>query len=255
MLHSTRMPSRLIPGSLSALLLFALAGAPAFSQEQQNAVTAEPSVAAEAELSVNAVEDIDAVADVQAPVVAEPIVVTDRVIVSNGVVGEGQVMLIGDKKQWDTFVGADPIASASGYLAVEPDADRQAIEARWNGKGEAQFFVAHESPIDYTEDLARSSALVVLLQVLDKPKKKVLLRMGCGYPCASNADITKLLKALPREEWIRLSFDLKCFVDGGLNAENVDTPLLITTKGKMGLLISDVRVTPGMGSEATISCQ
>ena len=79
--------------------------------------------------------------------------------------------------------------------------------------------------------------------------------MGCGYPCDSSADVTKLLKALPPEQWVRLSFDLKCFADGGLNVKNVDTPMLITTKGEMSLSIADVSVVPGLGPEATIRCR
>jgi beta-glucosidase len=179
----------------------------------------------------------------------------DEAILSNGAATEGNVMLIGDKKQWDTLVGAEPISSASGYLRIENDAEEMATKATWNGKGEAQFFIAHQNPADYSGHLDQESALVVLLRVEKKPKKKVQIRMGCGYPCASSADITKLLKALPPGEWIRLSFDLKCFAEGGLNVKTVDTPMLITTRGEMSLSISDVGIVPDVGPEATIRCR
>jgi beta-glucosidase len=179
----------------------------------------------------------------------------DQIIFTNGVASEGSVMLIGDKKQWDTFVGAEPISSASGYLAIDPGAEAASVKATWSGGGEAQFFVAHEAPMDYSEHLEQDSALVVVLKVEKKPKSEVLIRMGCGYPCASDADISKLLEALPHDQWVRLSFDLKCFVDGGLNIENVDTPLLLTTKGEMALSIADISIVPGIGPEATIRCR
>lgn len=179
----------------------------------------------------------------------------DELIASNGVPSEGAVLLIGDKKQWDTFVGREPVSSASGYLSVEPLSEDRAIRADWSGGGEAQFFVAYESPRDYSEHLAQDSALVLLLRLDKKPKKKVQIRMGCGYPCASNADITKLLKALPTEEWLRVSFDLKCFAEGGLDIKNIDTPMLITTRGKLSLTISDISIVPGLGPEATIRCR
>ena len=181
--------------------------------------------------------------------------VADEVVLANGVPSEGNVMLIGDKKQWDTVVGAEPVSSASGYLSVERNAEDQAISAAWNGEGEAQFFVAHEGPRDYSQHVAEDSALVVLLRVDKTPKKKVSMRMGCGYPCASNADITKLLRALPTGEWLRVSFDLKCFAEGGLNINNVDTPVLITTKGEMSLTIADIGMVSGLGPEATIRCR
>jgi beta-glucosidase len=181
--------------------------------------------------------------------------VADEVILANGIPGEGNVMLIGDKKQWDTFVGAEPVSSASGYLSVERNAEDQAISAAWNGEGEAQFFVARESPKDYSEHVAQDSALVILLRVDKPPRKKVTMRMGCGYPCASNADITKLLRALPPGEWLRVSFDLKCFAEGGLNINSVDTPVLITTRGEMSLTIADIGMVAGLGPEATIRCR
>lgn len=179
---------------------------------------------------------------------------SDEVILSDGAATEGNVLLIGDKKQWDTFVSTDPISSASGFLSVSLNEEERAMVATWNGRGEAQFFLAHEGPRDYSGHLEGNSALVVLLKVVSPPNKKVTIRMGCGYPCAANADIKKLLKAVPKEQWIRLSFDLKCFVDGGLNIKNVDTPLLLTTKGRMALSVADVRIVAGLGGDATIRC-
>jgi beta-glucosidase len=129
------------------------------------------------------------------------------------------------------------------------------LKARWNGKGEAQFFIANDGPADYSKLVEQDAALVVLMQIVTPPKKKVVIKMGCGYPCAANANITKLLKALPVEQWLRVSFDLKCFADGGLDITNVDTPLLLTTAGKMSVSMSDVSIVPGVGPEATIRCR
>jgi len=178
-----------------------------------------------------------------------------EVVMVDGIVSESYKLLIGDKKQWDSVVDSVPISSASGYLSVEPDAAAGELNATWNGKGEAQLFLAHNGPQDYTEYLEQDSALVVVLKVVSPPKRKVTIRMACGYPCAANADVTKLLKALPKEQWLRVSFDLKCFVDSGLNIRNVDTPLLLTTTGKMAISITDVGIFPGVGTGATIRCR
>jgi beta-glucosidase len=183
------------------------------------------------------------------------VVTGDEVILANGIPSSGNVMRIGDKKQWDTVVGSEPISSASGYLRIEPNAEEKAIRADWNGRGEAQFFMTHGTSVDYTQHLDEQSALAVILNVDKRPSRKVLIKMGCGYPCASNADITKLLKALTPQQWVRLSIDLECFAAGGLNIENVDTPLLITTRGEMSLSIADISLVSGLGPEATISCR
>jgi beta-glucosidase len=178
-----------------------------------------------------------------------------EMLLSGGAPSESYTVLIGDKKQWDTPVGADSITSASGYLSVAPDTANSALKARWNGKGEAQFFIASDGPADYSKLLEQDAALVVLMQIVTPPKKKVVIKMGCGYPCAANANITKLLKALPVEQWLRVSFDLKCFADGGLDITNVDTSLLLTTAGKMSVSIADVSIVPGVGPDAAIRCR
>ena len=183
------------------------------------------------------------------------VAIADEAVLENGSAVDGVTLMIGDKRQWDTVVGAESISSASGYLSAEPDDDAGAIKATWNGKGEAQIFLAHDGPKNYTELLEQEAALVVLIRVASPPKRKVVIKMGCGYPCAANADISKLLRALPVEQWLRVSFDLKCFADGGLNIKNVDTPFLLTTAGKMAVSISDVSIVPGAGGDATIRCR
>ena len=179
----------------------------------------------------------------------------DEVVLVDGVAADGYTLMVGDKKQWDTIVNSDPISSASGYIAVEPDAAAGAINATWNGKGEAQLFLAYSEFQDFSGLLEQDSALVMLLQVTTPPKKRVVIKMGCEYPCAANADISKLLKALPVEQWLRVSIALKCFADGGLNVEHVDTPLLLLTRGRLALSVADVRIVPGIAESATIRCE
>ena len=179
----------------------------------------------------------------------------DEVVLVDGVAADGYTMMVGDKKQWDTVVYSDPVNSASGYLAVEPDPAERAINATWNGKGEAQLFLAYNEFQDFSALLEQDAALVMLLQVTTPPKRKVVIKMGCEYPCAANADISRLLKALPLEQWLKVSIALKCFADGGLDIEHVDTPLLLLTQGKLALSVADVRIVPGLAESATIRCE
>jgi len=181
--------------------------------------------------------------------------IADEVVLVDGVAADGYTLMVGDKNQWDTVVYSDPISSASGYIAVEPDAAAGAINATWNGKGEAQLFLAYNEFQDFSSLLEQDSALVMLLQVTTPPKRKVVIKMGCEYPCAANANISDLLKALPPEQWLRVSIALRCFADGGLDIEHVDTPLLLLTRGKLALSVADVRIVPGIAESATIRCE
>jgi beta-glucosidase len=176
-------------------------------------------------------------------------------VVFDGSAEEPFQLLVGDKKGWTIPVGDAEVSSNAGYLTVGPGNGAGAKLATWSGKGEAQLYLAAAEPQDFSDLLAQDAALVTLLQVHAPPKKKVTLRMGCGYPCSANADISKLLKALPTDQWLRVSFDLKCFADGGLDIANVDTPFLLLTKGRLSLSVSDVRLVPGAGPAATINCR
>lgn len=178
----------------------------------------------------------------------------EELILSDGVPGEGYLLFVGDPKQWDTALGPEPITSATGFLSVEPDPGAGAITLSWSGDGKAQFFAAYPAPKDYSGYLEQESALVLVMRVDKKPSREALIRMGCGYPCGSDADVTRLLNALPAAQWLRVSFDLQCFAKGGLDIENVDTPFLITTQGEMSLAIAGISIVPGAGPEATIRC-
>lgn len=164
-------------------------------------------------------------------------------------------LFVGDKRGWATPAAESPTASASGYLTVGADAETGARTATWNGKGEAQLYLGSADAQDLSAAAGADAALVMLLNVLAPPKRAVTLRMGCGHPCAANADISKLLQALPQDQWLRVSVDLRCFVEGGLDVSKVDTPFLLLTREKMSIAIADVRLVDGVGPSATISCR
>ena len=182
-------------------------------------------------------------------------VAAEETILAGGAAAEGYVMLIGDKKNWDTAVQQGPTSSALGFLSVAPDDDETAVNIRWNGDGEAQFFLARKEPADFSGYLEQDAALVAVMRLDKKPTGNATMRMGCGYPCGSNADISKLLGSIPTDQWVRVSFDLKCFVDSGLAFENVDTPWLITTRGELAVSIAEITMVPGAGPDATIRCR
>jgi beta-glucosidase len=164
-------------------------------------------------------------------------------------------LYVGDKENWGIPVGDNVTETLGGYLKVTADAETGARGLEWNGKGEAQLYLASAEPVDLSAAVAADAALVMVLKVAHAPKKDVTLRMGCGYPCAANADISKLLRALPADEWLRVSVDLKCFADGGLDASRVDTPLLLLTRRKLALSLAEVSIVDGAGPSAIINCR
>ena len=183
-----------------------------------------------------------------------PAAASDIGVLAGGVAADGFLLMVGDQKRWDVQVGTDGATTYAGYLEARPSGDG-AIEATWNGKGDAQLFLAGTERLDLGPMVAADGALVMLLSVADAPDDDVELRIGCGYPCGASAQVEKLLNALPEGEWFRVSFDLKCFADQGLEAGKVDAPFLLLTDAAMKLSIADVGFVEGLGPKATVRCR
>jgi beta-glucosidase len=164
-------------------------------------------------------------------------------------------MFVGDEANWAVPVDATDMKSAAGLVSVETDPESGARRLVWSGEGEAQLYFAAPEGLDLSAYASADAALVVLLRVDTPPKKRVTLRMGCGYPCAAEADIRKLLQALPVGQWVRASFDLKCFAEEGLDVARVDTPFVLLSPGRLALSIAAVGIVPGLGQDATVRCR
>jgi beta-glucosidase len=167
-------------------------------------------------------------------------------------------MMVGDKADWQVAAAGTEISSRANVVsvsAVDLQVQEDARQASWSGAGDGQFFFQADQPMDLRSVAAKGGALEFFLRVDNAPTRKVTLRMGCVYPCASNADITNLLRKLPEGTWTRLTLDLQCFAQQGLELERVDVPLLILTGGRLKLSIAGVRIVPDAAAGATISCQ
>lgn len=167
-------------------------------------------------------------------------------------------MMVGDKAGWQVPAAGSEIRSRAEVVrvsAVDLQVQEDARQATWSGHGEGQFYFQADQPLDLRAIAASGGALEMFLRVDQPPTRKVTLRMGCIYPCASNADITNLLRKLPQDNWTKLAIDLQCFAQQGLELERVDVPLLILTEGRLGLSVAGVRIAPGIAAGATISCQ
>lgn len=172
------------------------------------------------------------------------------VVFASGPEGDWQ-SFAGDKKNWALEVQGDMVTlNETVRVAVLDDGSHRVT---WKGRAEGQYFLAGEAQ-DLTSLIEANAGLVVVMQIHRAPSRDVSLRMGCGYPCAANANITRLLKALPKDEWVRFSVAAQCFANNGLFAGNVDMPFMLHTRGRMDVSIGEVRIEPGAGTDAIIRC-
>ena len=97
-------------------------------------------------------------------------------------------------------------------------------------------------------------ALSMVIRVDKAPKKPVDLKMDCGYPCAGTLNMTKLFKAVPKDQWFRASFKVSCFKDAGANLGHIVAPMVLATKGSFKISISDVRLLMDPPPESVVAC-
>ncbi len=167
-------------------------------------------------------------------------------------------VFLGDPSGWQTPLTAARSVSASKILTVEKVDHRvqeDALHARWNGAGLAQIYLQSAGGFDWTDMLKHRQMLAFSLRLHVRPTAQTFLRQDCIYPCGARADVTRLLNAVPMNQWVRVSIDQRCFVKNGLDPKKVETPFLIATEGKLDLDISYIDLEPVTTTAPTIQCE
>ena len=178
-------------------------------------------------------------------------------IVFNGDNGKRWRLYLGRMTNWmGRIIGPETTSYKSNVVKVrwiDNVAELDAIKAEWNG-GLGQIYWQQGSPRDYRELSDKGAARSIVLRVDEKPRKTVDLQMDCGYPCAGSLNMTRLLKAVPENQWFRISLKLSCFEESGANMANIIAPLVVATKDNFTLSISDVRITMNPPPESVVAC-
>jgi len=166
-------------------------------------------------------------------------------------------MFVGDSGNWRIPAVGQDSTSSDGVLTVRTiDRLRQgdSRQLEWNGRGEGIFYFETTTPRDLREWISRGAALALDIKVQRPPTRAVTMRAHCVYPCGAEANITPALRKAPRDEWVRFSIDLSCFVKSGLDPSKVTTIPLLSTDGRLSMAISNIRLIPNAAETATVSC-
>lgn len=166
-------------------------------------------------------------------------------------------VFVGDPMGWQTPLTATSSRSASGTISltkVDHLVQEDALRAIWTGGGLAQVYLQATGGADWTDLLKTPRQLAFSVKVHARPTSQTILRIDCVYPCGASADITRLLKAVPTDQWVRVTLDMDCFKKSGLDPRKVETPFLISTRGKLDLSFSYVRLEPVGTAKPTITC-
>lgn len=165
-------------------------------------------------------------------------------------------LFVGDRLGWQVPLPGGDGESGAGAISVrstDKDLQGDALRMTWTSRGDAQVYL-QGPPQDLRPWLERDAALVVHMRLESRPTRPVKVRMGCGYPCGADGDLTQVMREAPLDTWFALSIDLACFAEGGANMSQIDTAFQLLTSGSLTLSTAAIAVVPGRASNATIRC-
>jgi beta-glucosidase len=166
-------------------------------------------------------------------------------------------MYLGSSSNWMVPVEGPETTAYKSNVVIVRRVDHMkkddAVQAEWKG-GLGQVYFQEFKTLDLTTLAAQGGALSMVIRIDKEPKKSVDLKMDCGYPCAGTLNMTKLFKAVPKDQWLRVSFKISCFKDAGANLSHIVAPLVLATKGSFKMSISDVRLLTDPPPESLIAC-
>lgn len=181
--------------------------------------------------------------------------------------GEEVVFAGNDKTAWRLFLGSmnnwsvpiqGPVttsyrSNAISVRTIDNLGKADAYQAQWQG-GLAQVYWQREQALDLNAMEAAGGALSMVIRVDQKPKKKVEFKMDCGYPCAGTLKMTKLLNAVPLDQWFRISLKLSCFEESGANLGHILAPMVVATEDEFAMSFADIRILENPPPESLVPC-
>lgn len=170
----------------------------------------------------------------------------------------GFSLFLGDRENWAVPVTGS-IASTQGsdnlkIKSVNWKVQEDARQLSWSGKGAAQVFLKSPENNNFTQLLNRGAAISYDLRVDRYPTAEVYSRIDCDQPCLGELAIADELKSRTLGEWKNFSIDLQCFAEAGADFSNISSPWVIYSAGALGLSFANIKIVPGAGAEADISC-
>ena len=135
-----------------------------------------------------------------------------------------------------------PAESGGEQRSIDRRAQEDARSFVWPGGRDVALTLSAPTLVDISREATGQLSLVIEYRVDVQPDQPVALAINCGAGCTAPVPIQGMLRAALPGQWTMLSVPLGCFAQRGLKAAQVTDPLRISTAGKLGLAISDVRL-------------
>lgn len=164
---------------------------------------------------------------------------------------------VGDAGNWQKMVTGKQTSSDFGKLivtTVDGAVQEDSRYVEWLGGNESQFYWQSDSLMDMTPLRDEGAALAMIFRVDKRPKGKVTLRMDCGWPCRGELNITRILRAIPEGQPVRIGVPLSCFEKVGVDLTRVNSPFVLVSSKAFAVTLADIRLTSKISENSLIGC-
>ncbi|WP_054113987.1 glycoside hydrolase family 3 protein [Marinagarivorans algicola] len=170
------------------------------------------------------------------------------------------------REPWQLFVGSkgkktlyeNNLISHNAIISVsEADQETQgdAIDVKWSGKGNGEISLrVSDVPLNFNEYIDNNSIIAFDVYRLTKAQKPIYLQASDTNK-SHKIDITLKFNAAPVNEWNRLSVDIACFKEAGLDINYIVEALGFVTNGKVNARFANIQIEPNMADKAAFRCR
>lgn len=130
---------------------------------------------------------------------------------------------------------------------VQVNTQQDAKEVTWLGK--ALLFSRNPSRNDLRPFAQADGAVVFDLSLVQAPKGKVSLLVGCGPGCEGRYDLTPALADAEPGQKRTIKVPLQCFADAGARLESVEMPFAVEADAPFAAAFANIRIAAGAGKE------
>ena len=151
-----------------------------------------------------------------------------------------------------------PTGQIAGFTMIEADKDIQGDgkEFTWDGTTDVSVLLTSDwFRRDLSQYLLNNGQLTFDIRVENNPKGPLWLNMGCGVEMCGKLDIAPLVKKLTPRSWNKLSIDLLCFANAGVEFERSSAPFALSSKHVAQIRVANVQYETNQTSPAHIQCK
>jgi beta-glucosidase len=145
--------------------------------------------------------------------------------------------------------------SPHGAVAVELEPDGAA--ASWSGSQQGSLVISGRAS-DLDSQASHGATIDLRFRVDRSPEHSVKMAVHCaetlcGSDSGASLDVTKVFTSAPVGVWQSFSLPLSCWSAAGAHLQDVDAPFSVTTAGRFGVTLADIRIS-GKSDRTALAC-